>query len=37
MKTAIEIAAPFVCCAPLFILGLLELLATLIGNSEVDQ
>jgi hypothetical protein len=37
MNLFIEIAAPFVCCAPLFVLGLLELLATLIGNSEVEQ
>jgi hypothetical protein len=37
VKTAIEIAAPFVCCAPLFVLAFFELWAARINSSEVDQ
>jgi hypothetical protein len=37
MNLFIEIAAPFVCCAPLFVLALFELWAARIDQSEVDQ
>jgi hypothetical protein len=37
VKTAIEIAAPFACCAPLFVLAFFELWAARINSSEVDQ
>jgi hypothetical protein len=37
MNLFIEIAAPFACCAPLFVLAFFELWAARINSSEVDQ
>jgi hypothetical protein len=37
VKTFIEIAAPFVCCAPLLLLFAFDLWAARIESSEVDE